>query len=110
MTALLVTAALAFGATDTTSYCLRGTMADGTYTRAGSAAHNGLKLGTRIWVEPAFFGRHRFIVRDRIGWGTTLDLWASSCARSITWGRRTVRMTVGWPWRFPTIRNVAVWP
>jgi 3D (Asp-Asp-Asp) domain-containing protein len=97
MTALLLAAVLAAGAaTDTTSYCLRGTMADGSYTRPGSAAHNGLALGTRIWVTPAVNGRHRFVVRDRIGYGTTLDLWAPTCAAAIRFGRRVTRVRVGW--------------
>lgn len=100
MTALLATAALALAGAvdvDTTSYCLNGRMADGTPTRTGSAAHNGLPLGTRITVDPPFLGRRRWIVRDRIGWGTTLDLWAPSCALSRAFGRRRVSLTVGWP-------------
>ena len=96
MTALLVAAALTGTPTISTSYCLSGRMADGTYVRAGSVAHNGFALGTRIWVEPAFFGRHRFTVRDRIGWGTQLDFWAPTCARAFAWGRRVVRVTRGW--------------
>lgn len=83
-------------AQDSTSYCLRGRMADGSYTRAGSLAHNGYALGTRVWVEPAVFGAHRWIVRDRIGWGTQADFWAASCASARAYGRRVVRMRVGW--------------
>lgn len=79
---------------ESTSYCLRGTMADGTYTRPGSAAHNGLRFGTRIYVRPAVYGRHRWVVRDRIGWGTELDFWARSCAQARVYGRRTIRMRV----------------
>lgn len=80
----------------TTSYCLLGTMADGSYTRAGSAANNTLPLGTHITVDPPFLGRRRWVVRDRIGWGTELDLWAPSCALSRTFGRRQTTMRVGW--------------
>lgn len=83
-------------ATTSTSYCLRGTMADGSYTRAGSAAHNGLALGTRITVRPAPFGRSRWVVRDRIGWGTDVDFWAPSCGQAMAYGRRAVSVTVGW--------------
>lgn len=97
MTALLIAVALASTPTDSTSYCLRGMMADGTPTRPGSAAHNGLALGTHIYITPAFYGRRRFIVRDRIGWGTELDLWAPTCGASFAWGRRMVRLRVGWP-------------
>lgn len=81
----------------TTSYCLLGTMADGSYTRAGSAANNRLPLGTQITVDPPFLNRRRWTVRDRIGWGTELDLWAPSCALSRSFGRRTTTMRVGWP-------------
>lgn len=102
MTALVLAAALAWPVSST-GYCLRGTMADGTYTRAGSAAHNGVPLGTRIWVRPAVLGRHRWTVRDRIGWGTQLDFWMPSCAQAIAYGRRTRWMRAGWP------RVVSVW-
>lgn len=81
-----------------TAYCLRGAMADGTYTRPGSAAHNGLALGTRITVRPAPWWRPsgRFVVRDRIGYGTDLDLWAPDCSTAISYGRRSVAVRVGW--------------
>jgi 3D (Asp-Asp-Asp) domain-containing protein len=94
MTALVAAAAVALSST---SYCLNGTMADGTRTRHWSAAHNGLPLGTRVWIDPAVRGRHRWTVRDRIGWGTELDLWAPSCGQAVAYGRRVVRLRVGWP-------------
>lgn len=93
MTALLVAAAIA---QTSTAYCLTGTMADGTYTRAGSVAHNGYPLGTRLTVHPAPQGRRRWVVRDRIGWGTQIDFWQPSCAAALAWGRRTVRVRRGW--------------
>ena len=99
MTVLLVSAAL-FWPADSTAYCLVGTMADGSWTRAGSVAHNGLSLGTKITVRPAVLGRRRWTVRDRIGWGTELDFWMPSCAQAIAYGRRTSWMRVGWrPYR-----------
>jgi 3D (Asp-Asp-Asp) domain-containing protein len=81
-----------------TAYCLRGTMADGTYTRPGSAAHNGFALGTRITVRPApwWHPSGQFVVRDRIGYGTDLDLWAPDCGTAILYGRRSVSVQVGW--------------
>lgn len=101
----------------TTSYCLLGTMADGSYTRAGSAAHNGLPLGTRITVEPPFLNRRRWVVRDRIGSGTELDLWAPSCDLSRGFGRRNTTLRLGWgqlrarrhhrPIRPPSERTIA---
>lgn len=80
----------------TTAYCLQGTMADGTQTRPGSLAHNGYALGTRLSVSPAVFGIRKWTVRDRIGWGTQADFWTSSCSQAIAYGRRYVRLTVGW--------------
>lgn len=76
---------------EATAYCLLGTMADGTYTRAGSVAHNGYALGTKLTIND-----RRYIVRDRIGHGTTLDIWMPSCAQAIAWGRRTVKVREGW--------------
>jgi 3D (Asp-Asp-Asp) domain-containing protein len=93
MTALLAATAIAVSST---SYCLHGTMADGTGVRAGSVAHNGYRLGTRLTISPAPGGRRRWVVRDRIGWGTELDFWQPSCSAAIAWGRRTVRIRRGW--------------
>jgi hypothetical protein len=67
-------------AVTSTAYCLGGTMADGTGVRWGSVASNQYPLGTVMEVTPAPTGRRRWIVRDRIGWGTQLDFWAPSCA------------------------------
>jgi 3D (Asp-Asp-Asp) domain-containing protein len=92
MTALLLAATIS----GSTAYCLHGTMADGSSTRAGSVAHNGYRLGTHLTITPSPTGRRRFVVRDRIGWGTQLDFWTSSCGEAIAWGRRTVRVRVGW--------------
>lgn len=79
-----------------TGYCLTGKMADGSFTRAGSVAMNGVRLGTRITVSASPTGRRRFVVRDRIGFGSQLDFWTSSCGQAIRWGRRTVRWRYGW--------------
>lgn len=78
-----------------TSYCLSGRMADGSYVRVGSVAMNRHPLGTRILlVGTTFRGRRRFVVRDRIGHGSELDFWSPSCAVSRRWGRRVVRYRV----------------
>lgn len=81
---------------ESTSYCLRGTMADGTYTRRRSIAMNSLPLGTRIRLvgRPFHNGLRIFVVRDRIGWGTELDFWSPSCASARIWGRRSVHFRV----------------
>lgn len=96
MTSILLTAALAASSwvSGSTAYCLEGTMADGSRTRWGSAASNTLRLGTRIRVRPAPFGQREWIIRDRIGYGTPLDFWHSSCSAARAYGRRTVRVTV----------------
>jgi 3D (Asp-Asp-Asp) domain-containing protein len=75
-----------------TAYCLRGTMANGTFTRQGSVAMNMVPLGTRIKVSQSPTGRLFHTVRDRIGWGTQLDFWVASCGQAHAWGRRTVRV------------------
>jgi 3D (Asp-Asp-Asp) domain-containing protein len=102
--ALLASAALLGGVPhSSTSYCLTGRTANGTsltrtpdrWTRR-TAAHNGYPLGTRIWISPAVRGIHRWIVRDRIGYGTQLDLWTPSCSAAVAYGRRTVRVWKGW--------------
>lgn len=81
-----------------TSYCPGSsgtTMADGTTVRWGSAASNRHRLGTRIRLHGASFrGRRTFVIRDRIGWGSDLDLWSPSCSASRSWGRRRVRYVV----------------
>jgi 3D (Asp-Asp-Asp) domain-containing protein len=81
---------------NSTSYCLSGTMADGTQVRDRSVAMNSLPLGSKIKItsEGGFFGRRIFYVRDRIGHGSQLDFWSPSCAKSRKWGRRNVRYVV----------------
>lgn len=81
-----------------TSYCLSGRMADGTFTRKRSAAHNGLRLGTKIKLigKAGPNGIRKFVIRDRIGWGTELDLWTGSCATARRWGRHYLRFKIGW--------------
>lgn len=99
----MTTAAVACGllcaapAQGATSYCLRGRMADGTYTRAGSLANNELALGTRVYVSPPVMGRRRWVVRDRIGYGTRWDFWSASCAAAVAFGRKEVSVRLGWP-------------
>lgn len=83
---------------DSTAYCLRGTMADGTYTRHRSVAMNRHPLGTRIYVlgRGGPNGLRRFIVRDRIGYGSEMDFWRPSCSLARAWGRRNVSYKIGW--------------
>lgn len=93
---LLALASAAIMSLGSTSYCLNGTMADGSQTRAHSVAMNNLPLGTEIrLVKPKeFYGQRRFWVRDRIGSGSELDFWSSDCSRSQRWGRKDVKIRV----------------
>jgi 3D (Asp-Asp-Asp) domain-containing protein len=77
------------------SPCSSGsTMADGTRTRWGSVASNWHALGTRIRLTRPILGRRLFIVRDRIGHGTQLDIWMPSCSGAVRYGRRAVSYVV----------------
>ena len=90
---------------NSTAYCDRGDTAQqrpggGAYqTGPGIAASNRHRLGTKIYVlgKGGPGGRHRWRIRDRIGWGSELDFWVPSCpyAENV-WGRRDVRYRIGW--------------
>lgn len=83
----------------TTAYCLQGRMADGTFVRSRSAASNRHPLGTRIRLtgrQAGPGGYRKYVVRDRIGHGTELDLWTGSCGEAIRFGRRRTSYRIGW--------------
>jgi 3D (Asp-Asp-Asp) domain-containing protein len=96
------------------SPCSAGSyMADGSRVRFGSVAMNMLPLGTRVTLHPGLYGRHRFTVRDRIGWGTQLDIWTPSCGAAIAYGRHAQRVAVGWRRKRPlvgVVRRVQAFP
>lgn len=96
MIAALATSAIFAASSTSYSPCSSGAiMADGTRTRFGSVASNRHPLGTRIRLVGARFGgRRTFTVRDRIGSGSELDFWTSSCAAARRCGRRRVRYRV----------------
>lgn len=80
-----------------TAYCpgSSGTvMANGRHVHFGAVANNMLPLGTRIRMARPVFGRRVFVVEDRIGWGSQLDIWMPSCRQALQWGRRTVAFRV----------------
>lgn len=83
---------------NSTAYCLTGQLADGSRPRLGVVAMNRHPLGTRITLkQKGPNGRRRFVVRDRIGWGSELDIWTPSCAWAYNvWGRRQVQYRIGW--------------
>jgi len=94
---LLAILAVVFGpwmSLDATSYCQGSTTASGEHVYVGEVAMNTLPLGTRIVVSPAVFGRSRFRVEDRIGWGSQIDFYNPSCAAAVQFGRRTIRVRV----------------
>lgn len=74
-----------------TAYCLSGTMADGFAVRTGAVASNDYPLGTRLMIR----GRGWVTVEDRIGYGTQLDIWMSSCADAVAYGRQEVEISRG---------------
>ena len=102
----LLAVALAFTASSTSySPCSAGqTMSDGTRVRFGSVASNRHPLGTRITLSRPFMGWRKFTVRDRIGHGSSLDLWSPSCAYAVAYGRQTRTYRIGWP----RVRRVGV--
>lgn len=81
------------------SPCSAGTtMANGHHVRWGAVANNFLALGTkirldhRVWAhrgDGRLVGRRWFTVADRIGWGSSLDIWMPNCQDAINYGRRT---------------------
>lgn len=60
----------------------------------GEVANNFLALGTHIRLDRSVFGRRRFIVLDRIGWGSELDIYGPSEAACIRYGRQRISFTV----------------
>lgn len=89
MTALLMAMAMmSWIPADSTAYCLRGRMADGTQTRARSVAQNTLPLGSMIKTnKPGPGGIYIWYVRDRIGSGSELDFWTPSCSDALRWNK-----------------------
>ncbi len=84
---------------DSTAYCLTGRMANGHHTHERAAASNTLRLGTKIRLVGRVTGpngRRLYTVTDRIGHGTSLDLWVSSCDAARAFGRRQTSFKLGW--------------
>jgi 3D (Asp-Asp-Asp) domain-containing protein len=84
---------------DTTSFCEKGIMANGQQTHPGVAAANNLRLGTRIQLvgrQAGPYGQRRYIIEDRIGSGSSLDLWVSDCSAARRFGRHRTSYRIGW--------------
>lgn len=77
-----------------TGYCLRGTTATGIPVAWGVIAVDPsvIPLGTRMFVPG--YGEGVAADTGSAVKGNTIDLWFSSCAQAIQWGRRTVTITL----------------
>jgi 3D (Asp-Asp-Asp) domain-containing protein/peptidoglycan hydrolase CwlO-like protein len=77
-----------------TGYCLRGTTATGIPVAWGVIAVDPgvIPLGTRMFVPG--YGEGVAADTGSAVQGNTIDLWFSSCAQAIEWGRRTVTITL----------------
>jgi 3D (Asp-Asp-Asp) domain-containing protein len=79
------------------SPCSSGSvMADGhrTYFGFGAVASNDLRMHTLIRMRHPIHGRTLFRVRDRIGYGTQLDVFMPSCRDAVRFGRRRLSFRV----------------
>lgn len=79
---------------NSTAYCLKGQMADGSRARPKSVASNRHRLGTRLKIKSGKFKGRVVVVRDRIGYGTELDFWMPSCSAARKYGMKRVRYSV----------------
>src|SRR5215218_2191837 len=77
-----------------TGYCLRGTTATGIPVAWGVIAVDPsvIPLGTRMFVPG--YGEGVAADTGPAVKGNVIDLWFSSCAQAIAWGRRTVTITL----------------
>ncbi|MEX2464672.1 MAG: 3D domain-containing protein, partial [Gaiellaceae bacterium] len=77
-----------------TGYCLRGTTATGIPVGWGVVAVDPsvIPLGTRMTIPG--YGEGFAADTGSAVIGATIDLWFPSCAQAITWGRRTVTITL----------------
>jgi 3D (Asp-Asp-Asp) domain-containing protein len=57
-------------------------------------ANNALPLGTHILLDRPVFGRREYVVLDRIGSGSELDVFNESEAACLDYGRREVGFRV----------------
>jgi hypothetical protein len=73
-----------------TCYAQGDTTASGRRAFLGEVAQNTLPLGTWIELDRPVFGRRRFQVLDRIGWGSELDIYNPSEGACIRYGRQQV--------------------
>jgi peptidoglycan DL-endopeptidase CwlO len=77
-----------------TGYCLRGNTATGVPTGPGVVAVDPavIPLGTHMYVPG--YGRGIAADTGSAVSGQMIDLWFSSCAQALAWGRQTVTITL----------------
>jgi len=80
---------------ESTCYNQGSITASGSPVFLGEVANNFLPLGTRIRFDRPVFGRRDYIVLDRIGWGSQLDIYNPSEATCMMYGRESLGFTVG---------------
>jgi 3D (Asp-Asp-Asp) domain-containing protein len=92
----LVSAAFAlhFHPASSTCYAQAGLTASGMRTFVGEVAMNAVPLGTHILLDRPELGRRRYVVEDRIGSGSDLDIFSPSESTCVRYGRREVRYAV----------------
>ncbi|MDD2370889.1 MAG: 3D domain-containing protein [Firmicutes bacterium] len=79
------------GALSSTAYTSTGNnMANGELPYEGAVACNLVPLGTKIYIE----GYGYFVVKDRIGHSSQLDIFMDTYDECIQFGRRTVKVYV----------------
>jgi 3D (Asp-Asp-Asp) domain-containing protein len=79
------------GALSSTAYTHTGNnMANGEKPYEGAVACNLVPLGTKIYIE----GYGYFVVKDRIGHGSQLDIFMDTYDACIQFGRRTLKVYV----------------
>lgn len=79
---------------EATCYHQGSVTASGSGVFVGEVANNFLALGTRILLDRPVFGLRRFVVLDRIGWGSELDFYGPSEGACLAFGRERVGFTV----------------
>lgn len=77
-----------------TCYAQAGTTASGAQTFVGEVAMNSVPLHTHIELSRPVFGHRRFVVLDRIGSGSELDIYDPSERACIDYGRRRIGYVV----------------
>ena len=71
-----------------TCYAQGGITASGQQARPGEVANNVLPLGTHIILDHPAFGRQEYVILDRIGSGSELDIFNESESACNAYGRQ----------------------